>query len=361
MKKIENKITMFHPYVTEKMRKAAYDTLGERFIGQGPKVDEFEDKFKEKFNVPFAISVNSGSAALETAFDLLDLKAGDRVVTTPLTCSATNLPLIRRGCELVWADIRKDTLNIDQDDVAKKVLKYGDIKAIMNVHLGGIKSDLEAGIIPIIDDACQALGFYHDKATYTCYSFQAIKTLTTCDGGMIVVKNSEDYQKAKLLRWFGINREIKRANDWRAWREREMLFDVTIAGHKRHMNDVAASMGIAGLEDFDEILNYRKQIFDIYRTIQSNGLKLIDSDTNAYWLATFLIEDRENFIKKLFDYNIETNIVQSRNDVYNIFGGERQELPNMNWAEDRYLSIPLNNIMTLEDAYYIKNVIESGW
>jgi len=361
MKIRNDKIVMFYPLVTDKQKKAVADVLDSRWIGQGPKVDEFEAKFGDKFNVAYAVSVNSGSAAIETACDLLGLKAGDKVITTPLTCTASNIPFIRRGCQLIWADIRKDTLNLNLNDVARKALKHGDVKAIMNVHLGGIESDISASAIPVIDDAAQALGICRHEARYTCYSFQAIKHITTCDGGMLVLNNNEDYRKAKLLRWFGIDREKKKANDWQAFKEREMLFDIELPGHKRQMTDLAASMGIAGLEDLDSIIAHRKDIFDVYRSIKMSGLQIVDGEKNVYWLATFLVERREDFVKKLYNYNIETNVVQSRNDIYQIFGGKRQELPNMDWVEDRYISIPLHNKMTLEDAHYIKDVIESGW
>jgi len=105
----------------------------------------------------------------------------------------------------------------------------------------------------------------------------------------------------------------------------------------------------------------KKKIFDVFRGIKTDGLTIVDGEKNVYWLATFLVEKREEFIKKLFDYNIETNVVQARNDMYKIFGGRRQDLPNMNWVKSRYISVPLHNMITLEDAEYIKNVIKSGW
>ena len=77
----------------------------------------------------------------------------------------------------------------------------------------------------------------------------------------------EDYKKAKLLRWFGIDREKKKANGWQAFKEREMTFDIEIPGHKRQMTDIAAAMGIGGLEDYDSIIEHRKNLFDIYKTI----------------------------------------------------------------------------------------------
>jgi dTDP-4-amino-4,6-dideoxygalactose transaminase len=364
---------MFYPFVTNGQRDAVQKTLCSRFVGQGPQVDEFEAKFCQKFGIPFALAVNSGSAALETACDLLDLKPGDKVITTPLTCTATNLPLIRRGVKLLWADINPETLNISNESVKGLVELNPDVAAIMNVHLGGIESNLEVFAkledhgamiipVPVIDDASQAVGIYRGEADFTTYSFQAIKHFTTGDGGMIGMNHEPSYKQAKLLRWFGIDREKKKANDWQAFKEREMLFDIEVMGHKRHMNDIAASMGIKGLEAYDSILEKRKKIFDIYRKIKAPGFKLIDPDVrNVYWLATALVENREDFVKKLHDYRIETNLVQIRNDIYKVFGGVRQNLPNMNELENKYVSIPLQNVMSLEDAEYIKDVIEEGW
>lgn len=364
MTKEKKKIVMFHPFVTEAQRKAVNETLKTRWIGQGPKVDQFEEDFKKKFKIPYAVAVNSGSAAIETVCDLLDLSPGDKVITTPLTCTATNLPFARRGCQLLFADIRKDTLNIDPDSVERLIELNPDVKLIINVHLGGIKSDLPShASIPTLDDAAQALGIYRgNAANYTAYSFQAIKHITTGDGGMFVCRNEEEYRDAKLLRWFGIDREKKIAANWEPiMHEREMTFDIELLGWKRQMTDIAASMGIEGVKAYDAIMEKRRQIFEVYRSIKVGGFRLVDSEENVYWLATALVDRRADFRKKLADRGVETNLVQVRNDIYKVFGGQRLTLPNLNEIENQYISIPLHNVMTVEDAQYIKQVIEEGW
>ena len=353
---------MFYPQVTEKQRKAVYDTLGTRWIGQGPQCDAFEAAYSAKFNIPYSVSLNSGSAALETACDLLDLKPGDEVIVTPLTCTATNLPLVRRGCKLLWADIDPETLNMSQASVDKFLTPGHKVKAIFNVHLGGIMSDIY-GTTRVVDDAAQAIGIYRPGAWGTIYSFQAIKHFTTGDGGMFCTNMVEHYKKAKLLRWFGIDREKKRDANWKPYMGREMTFDIELIGHKRQMNDIAASMGLAGLKDYEAILKKRKQIFDIYASISAAGFKLCGTktDRNVYWTAAALVERRDDFCAKLLEAGIETNLVQVRNDCYKVFGGKRQNLPNMNAIEDKYIYIPLHGKMTLEDANYIKDVITKGW
>lgn len=357
-------IDLFHPYVPKEVIEEVSDTLRSRFIGQGPRVEKFERDFSSLFNVKYPVSLNSGTSALETAYDLIGLQAGDEVISTPLTCTATNLPLIRRGVRIVWADILESTLCIDPIDAYNKITSR--TKAIVQVHLGGIQAEArQPGTveldIPIISDACQALGIF--TGDYTCCSFQAIKHITTGDGGMIVVNNDQEFKDAKLLRWFGIDRAKKIANNWQAYSQRAMTFDIELPGTKRHMTDIAAAMGIIGLQHYDRVIAHRKKIFNIYKEEfkKMDGIRLIDGEVNTYWLATVLVERRDDFAKMLFESDVDTNIVQVRNDIYRIFGGRRANLPMMNKLEEKYISIPLTMNTTEEDAYYIADKIRGGW
>lgn len=363
-------INLFHPYVTADMREAVDEVLHSRFIGQGPKVEQFEEAFAKRFGLDYAVSVNSGSSALETAYDLVGLEAGDEVITTPLTCTATNLPLVRRGIKIIWADIDQ-TLCIDPTDVQRKIT--AKTKAIIQVHLGGLPakvhelSDLErtnphtGRLIPIISDAAQALGIF--TGTFTCCSFQAIKHLTTIDGGMFVTQSKACAKQAKLLRWFGIDREAKIANHWQSYTKRAMTFDIEMAGWKRHMHDVSAAMGIAGLISYDAMMAHRATLFNLYRTELDKilgGPKLVDTFGNTHWLCTVLVDNRDEFAQKMFEADIDTNTVQTRNDVYKIFGGKRADLPVMNMLEHNYISLPLHMNMTEQDVLEICSVVKQG-
>lgn len=352
-------IDLFYPFVPKEAIDAVVETMHSRFIGQGPKVDLFEKEFCKLFNVENAVSVSSGTAALETAYDLVGLKQGDEVITTPLTCTATNLPLIRKGVKIVWADIDKDTLCIDQEDVKRKITKK--TKAIVQVHLGGIKADIDKQVVPVISDAAQALGIF--TGDYTCCSFQAIKHITTGDGGMLICADKDSAHKAKLYRWFGIDREKKIANNWQAYKERKMTFDIEVPGAKRHMTDIAAAMGLVGLKHYWSVINHRKTIFSIYkkRLAKVGGIRLLDGAVNTYWLATVLVDKRDEFAKVMFEADIDTNVVQVRNDIYKIFGGKRADLTVMNSLEDKYLSIPIGMNVSEDDANYICDTIQKGW
>jgi dTDP-4-amino-4,6-dideoxygalactose transaminase len=343
-------VHLFNPYVPFSAIEMVKDTLVSRWVGQGPKVDEFEKRFSEKFNQKYCVSMNSGSSALETAYELVGIKPGDEVITTPLTCTATNIPLLRMGAKIVWADIRKDTLCIDREDILRKITPK--TKAIVNVHLGGIESDIGEMPVPVISDAAQALGIF--TGDYTCNSFQAIKHITTGDGGMLTVNDEKEYKQAKLMRWFGIDREAKARNDWQPYKKREMTFDIEIVGYKRQMTDIAASMGIAGLERYDTVIFYRKNLFELYKRLLK--YPVIDGRHNTYWLCTVLVHGRDKLAKRLLKNGIESNLVQVRNDAYKIFGG-RKRLPVMDEVEDNYISLPLHMNVTEQDVVKICNII----
>lgn len=364
-------IPLFYPYMTAKIRKAANDTLKTRWIGQGPKVDEFEKKIGKKFGLKYPLAVNSGSAALELAYELVGLKPGDEVISTPYTCTATNIPLLRRGVKIVFADILPTTMNIDPVDVEAKITDK--TKAIVIVNMGGIESEaykkLKHFKIPIICDSAQAPGL--KNGDYVIYSFQAIKQFTTGDGGLLVCPNKTAYKKAKLLRWFGIDREKKQKEGWQAYKKRHMTFDIELPGFKYHMNDIAASMGIAALEDYDKIISYRKMLFELYVSLL-DGVDNISIVTywdvgskygmrSTYWLMTVLVKNRDRFAKVMKQHGIETNMTHIRNDVYKVFGGKRQKLPFMNSMEEQYICLPLHHKITPKDVRFICDVIKKGW
>lgn len=351
-------IELFYPYIPDEAKIDLVQTLNSRWIGQGPKVDKFENDFSERFGVKYCVALNSGSSALETAYELIGIGPGDEVISTPLTCTATNMPLLRMGAKIVWADIRADNLCLDSKDVLKKITSK--TKAIVNVHLGGIENDLGSMPVPIVADACQALGVFNGD--YTCNSFQAIKHITTGDGGMLVLRDDKEYRQAKLMRWFGIDREKKVINNWQSYTQRSMTFDIETYGYKRHMNDIAATLGIVGLSYYDTVIYYRRKLFNMYKELLSGlpGITLVNGKKNTYWLCTVLVEDRDEFAKMLFENEVDTNMVQIRNDAYKIFGG-RAKLPVMDSIEEKYISLPLNMRTTEDDVYYICKLIRRGW
>jgi dTDP-4-amino-4,6-dideoxygalactose transaminase len=367
----EEGIVLFHPQIPASAIERVSKVLSGRWIGQGPLVDEFEKTFENRYGKgKKALAVGSGTDALHLAYILAGLQPGDEVIAPVFTCTATNIPFLYMGVKIVFADVDPNTMNLNIEHVRQLITEK--TKAIVCVHYGGLPCEMDALAelsktynIPIIEDAAHALGAtYKGKVVgeispFTMYSFQAIKHITTGDGGLLLLP--EDlHEKAKRIRWFGIDRSAKQKGIWEN--------DITEVGYKYQMTDIGAAMGLAGLEEFDAVLAFRQSLFKAYEE-QLGALpdvKFIGGGytdrTHAAWMCTIHIENRKGLWQKLRDNRIESAQVHYRNDRYSIFGGQVEgRFPNMDAIEDKYLVLPLHPKMKLEDVTYITNVIKSGW
>jgi len=365
-------IVLFYPHVPEKAIEQVTKVLHSRWIGQGPRVAEFENEFTKRFaGSGKSVAVGSGTDALHLAYILAGLQAGDEVIVPVFTCTATNIPFLYMGVTIRFADVDPETLNISVAHVRQ--LANEKTKAIVCVHYGGLPCDMdelhaiakELGI-PVIEDAAHAPGAtYKGKkigeiSQFTMFSFQAIKHITTGDGGMLILQDNELVHKAERIRWFGIDRSDKQKGTWEN--------DITEVGYKYQMTDISASLGLASLEEFDKILSHRQRIFEAYKIGLKgvSGIKLVGANytdrTHAAWLCTILVDkDRLGFMRALRDKKIESSQVHFRNDRYSIFGGRRDDLPNMDDVEERYIVLPMHMKVTEANVNYICEVIKKGW
>lgn len=261
-------------------------------------------------------------------------------------------------------------MNINVDHV--KELVNEKTKAIVCVHYGGLPCDMkelqdiaEDYGIPIIEDAAHAPGAtYRGRpigaiSRFTIFLFQAIKHITTGDGGMLILKDRELEAKAKRIRWFGIDRSKKHMGIWEN--------DITEVGYKYQMTDIGASMGLAALEEFDQTLALRRNLLSSYEAELKNipGISFVGGGytdrEHAAWICTVIVERRFDLQKKLREHRIESNQVHYRNDRYSIFGGRRNDLPHMDEIEDKYLVLPLHTRMSVEDVERVCSAARSGW
>ena len=366
-------IVLFYPHVSELAKKSVMETLDSRWIGEGPKVKLFEENFSKKFGSNFpAIAVGSGTDAIHLSYILAGLKPGDEVIAPVFTCTATNIPILYMGVKIKFADIDIDTMNIDINHVRQ--LMTEKVKAIICVHYGGLPCEMdelkniaEEWKIPIIEDAAHAVGakykgvYVGSISDFTIFSFQAIKHITTGDGGMVIIKDKEMVDKAERIRWFGIDRKAKQGGIWEN--------DITEVGYKYQMTDIAAAMGIVALDEFEKQSKLRKTLFKTYEKELANckRLRIVGSGfsdrVHAAWLLTIIVEDRYKLQEKLRENKIESNQVHFRNDRYSIFKEftNGMKFPNMVKLEDDYLVLPLHTKMTTNDVKRVCSVIQCGW
>ena len=357
---MSDKIPLFWPNIPrEDILKEIDDTLSTRWIGQGPKVDLFEKEFGKKFGYKYPLFVNSGTSALELVYHLIGLKEGDEVIVPVLNCTAGQTGLVRRGVKIVFADINKDDLNINYEDIKRKTTNR--TRAIVVVNLGGLSYDSRIAdyardrSISLIVDAAQDHEPNAQIGDYVCYSFQAIKHITTCDGGMLCLNNETEYKRAKLLRWFGIDRDLKKEHDYQAWEKREMTFDIEEAGYKYQPTDIDACFGLAGLRHLDDTIKYRQELVMIYISLLPKDVTPVAG--GSCWLMGILADRRDELAEYLRDNNIDVNMVHLRNDIFDVFKEYRSPCPNMDYIHDRYLYLPLNTKVTVKNVEYTCNKI----
>jgi perosamine synthetase len=366
-------IVLFYPHIPSGAAERVSQTLATRWIGQGPQVDRFETEFARHLGLKQpAIATGAGTDALHLAYVLAGLQAGDEVIVPVFTCTATNIPLLYHDIEIRFADIQRDTMNLDVDSI--RSLITSKTKAIVCVHYGGLPCDMDEileladqhGIV-VIEDAAHSVGAKYkgrpvgDISPYTMFSFQAIKHLTTGDGGMLFVPDEETAEKARRLRWFGIDRAAKQGGYWSN--------DIVDVGYKYQMTDIAAAIGLAGLDELSDVLSIRRRLFNAYVEQLSDipDLQLIganyDDREHAAWLFTVAVERRQALIEKLRSLGIESGRVHFRNDRYTIFKefARAGDYPNMDYLDDRYLILPLHTKLTEQDVKRVCDAIRAGW
>lgn len=346
------------------------------YIGDGPMVQNFEKKFGDYIHNPGrVVAVNSGTAAITMALRLAGVGPGDYVVTTPMTCLATNMPILSLGAHPVWADILPDG-TIDPEDVEKKCTPFaGDgavriPKAILCVDWGGLpcklnelKAIADKHGIPLIQDAAQSVGGgYNGKPTgggspadYICYSFQAIKHLTTGDGGALVVNAPEKLEEARLMKWFGLDRT--KSSSMRCGQ------DPPFWGYKAHMNDIAAAIGVANLRTICWVVRKTRahaQIFNRrFGTLEHFKPVPYDRDRgrSSNWLYTGFVEDRARFISYMKEGGVEGSPVHDRNDAKTIFRNYRTELPGVDYFDAHHVCLPVGWWLQPEDIETIVRLV----
>lgn len=336
------------------------------YIAEGEDAWKFEDELRAFLGNPNTLAVQSGTAALHLALLQLNIGAGDEVISTPMTSEPTNTTIAITGAKVVWADVDPDTGLLDPKSVREKITER--TKAIMLVHYAGMVCDMdefnklseETGI-PIIEDAAHALGAkYNGKvigsnSRFTCFSFQAIKHMTTVDGGAIAFNNPNDVTPVRKLRWFGLDKKVSRLEN-----------DITRAGYKYGINNLTGVIGCIQMKYLQEVIDkyiangkyYDEMLRDV------SGVTMVPYYRNtkpSYWLYTMKVDNRDDFCKMMESIGVTASPLHHRSDTHSVFAASKCDLPNMDEWCGSFVHIPCGWWVDEETRERIVEEIRKGW
>lgn len=344
------------------------------FVNEGVQVTQFQKQVAEFLGAKNVVMMNSCTSALTVAYRLCGVEPGREVITTPMTCVATNTPVDNLGGRIVWADIDPETGSIEAADIERRITP--DTRAIVCVAWAGTPCDLDAidalgrkHGIPVIQDAAHALGAtwrgrpISEFADYTCYSFQAIKHLSSGDGGALVCRDTDKFALARKLKWFGYDRDAHK-DEKGEWKGQRWSADIEPGevGFKFNMNNVAAAIGLAQMPHAARLLEAHRRNAAIYAEAFANSrfirpLRVPDHAVSSYWVYTTLLGpdgiDRDKLLEDLNAEGIGAGLVHLPNDIYSAFAPVAAELPGVRRFADRQVSLPCGWWLSEADIRHI--------
>jgi len=329
----------------EVLMPALEDVLYSGVIAEGEAVYNFENTFARHFGLPRVLGMSSGTAALHAALILAGVGRGDEVISTPMTAEPTNLAILHAGATPSWADVDPRDGTIEPNSVAERITSR--TKAIMVVHYAGYPARMAAIIeiarkagIPVIEDCAHALGASYDSmpvgtvGDFGVFSFQAIKHMTTVDGGALTMKKESSISAAKRFRWFGMLKGVPRSE-----------VDIHSIGYKYNMHNVAATIGLAQLDSIDLAVARHRANGQFYdrEFAHMPGFRPAQFDPLArpsYWIYTLLCDDAQGAERRLSEIGVAASKLHKPNNTHSIFKPILRALPGLESFYSRLLHIP---------------------
>ena len=350
-----DRIRLFRPTLGEAEKQALCDTIDSRWLGRGPRTIAFEERFAEYVGTSHAVALNSATAALHLGLLCAEVE-GQEVLTSTMTFVSSTEAILLAGGRPVFCDVEADTLNINVQDMARKITPT--TRAVVITHYGGqacnmepiLKLAAEHGLSVVEDAAHGCGGSYHDQmlgsmGTMGCFSFQATKNMTTGDGGMLVTDDESIADRVRHLRWCGIT-----SPTWERFRvdhvQRGWMYDVQEVGWKYEMNDLAAALGLAQMDRLADCNERRRELMANYREAfaQVDGIDMLasrDYANSSCYNAVVSLDDREGLYNHLDACGIDANVHFYPNHLFRIFRAYTTHLPVAEREWQRILSIPL--------------------
>jgi len=360
------------PLIEQPEIEEVVESIKSGWLGTGPKVHKFEEMYKEYKGSKYAMAVNSCTAALHLSLLAIGIKPGDEVIVPTMTFTSTASVVIHAGGIPVFADCKKDTMNIDPEDLKRKITPK--TKAIIPVHFAGRACEMDAIMdiaqrhnLRVIEDCAHAIETeYHGKKAGTfgdlgCFSFYVTKNIVTGEGGMAITDNEEYSSTIKIMALHGMSKDAWERFGDSGYKHYQVLY----AGYKYNMMDLQAAIGIHQLQRVDHQWNRRQEIWNMYneafKDLPVFTPALVESDTkHAYHLYTLLLDierlriSRDDFLDMMTKRNIGTGVHYVALHLHpfyrNTFGYKIGDLPNSEWISERTVSIPLSAKLTDEDV-----------
>lgn len=369
--------TAFLPYglhdINDEDRAAVNEILKGNWITTGPTVAEFETAFKKVVHAECAVAVNSGTAALDIAVGSLELPLGSEIITTPFTFAATANAIVYNGLIPVFADIQKETWNIDPIDVKKKITSK--TKAIICVDYSGQPCDMqelrklanEHNLI-LIEDAAHSLGATYNAtpigaiADLTTFSFHPVKHITTGEGGMVTTNNVALAKRMMLLRNHGIDKDAgSRYGPSAGW-----AYDMKVLGRNYRIPDFCCALGISQLRRLDEFILARRNLVKLYRELLPTTVQAIvekEDRKSAWHIFPVLLPkgtNRDAVFQFMRKKNIGVNVhyipVYKHSFYQENYPVDPSQFPVTEDVFSRLITLPLFPKMTAED---VKDVVDA--
>lgn len=363
-----------HQWIDDEDITAVAEVLKTDWITQGPKIEEFEKKVAEYCGAKYAVAVSSGTAALHAACAVAEISDGSEVITTPITFAATANAIIYCGGKPVFADIREDTLNIDPDEIRRRISFR--TKAILPVDFAGHPSDLDEIIaiakernLVVIEDATHALGAEYkgrrigSLADMTVLSFHPVKHITTGEGGMLLTDNRDSYEKLKVFRHHGIVKDNLDIGPWH--------YAIYEPGYNFRITDFQCALGLSQMNKLDRFIQRRREIAATYNRAFAEVEEIITPLEEDYVKAVYhiyVIQLRTEMLKvgrkEIFEAlraeNIGVNVhyvpLNLQPFYQREFGYKKGDYPKAESYYERAITLPVFPRMTDSD---VEDVIEA--
>lgn len=365
-------INVFGSKIGKKAIKYIEKSIDNQWLGMGPNVKAFEARFAKRLGLKNFLLVDSGSNALFMAVSILKLPPMSEIILPSFTWVSCAQSILMAGHIPVFCDVDLKTFNITAETIKPHITS--NTGAIMVVHYGGLPCIMDPILslgFPIIEDAAHAVDSYYrgnscgSIGAVGIYSFDAVKNLAMGEGGGITFKRSEDFERAKLMRYSGIGKsgfEASTHGKIRWWE-----YNIVEPFIKMNPSDIHAAIGLEQLDNLTILQKKRAVLWRFYQESLKNIYWLFcpssESEDSSHSFFTYtikVIDKRDQLAKFLYDNGIYTTLRYHplhMNDIYN----SKSKLPNTEYLNEHALSLPLHPNLKMKDMKYIvKKVLEFG-